>query len=191
MLKYFLICQTIFLIYKIHFLILEDQFLILENEFLILELKIFSNIRNFFLIFEIHFLLWEDRFLILENDFFPQWLAILFVSFRFDLFRFVSFRFYLFRFVSVSFRTLQGPVKLKYVHAFLAQDAKEFTHLISWKVWLGLRISFKHRIHERLHLHLSFKKRQHIIPSGPRVTVTKTVTKTWRQRRRRRKTMGK
>ena len=50
--------------------------------------------------------------------------AILFVSFRFDLFCFVSFRFDLFRFVSicfvsfrfvsfrsvsVSFRTLQGP----------------------------------------------------------------------------------
>ena len=59
-------------------------------------------------------------FLILENyDFCPQWLAILFVSFRFDLFRFVLFRFDLFRFVSicfvsfrfvsVSFRTLQGP----------------------------------------------------------------------------------
>ena len=165
MLKYFLICQIIFcLIYEIHFLILEDQFLILENEFLILELKkIFSNIRNYFLIFEIHFLLWEDRFLILENDFFSIVAShiICFVSFRlfrFVSFRFVSFRFYLFRFVSVSFRTLQGPVKLKYVHAFLAQDAKEFTHLISWKVWVGLRISFKHRIHERLHLHLSFKE---------------------------------
>ena len=73
--------------------------------------------------------------LILENtDFCPQWLAISFVSFRFDLFRFVSicfvsfrsvsFRFDLFRFVSISFvsfctfsfpsvsfsfRTLQAP----------------------------------------------------------------------------------
>ena len=77
------------------------------------------NIKNYFLIFEIHFLILEDQILILENtDFCPQWLAISFVSFRFDLFRFVlfrfvsicfvsfrsvSFRFYLFRFVSICF----------------------------------------------------------------------------------------
>ena len=83
---------------------------------LCLILKIFSNIRNYFLIFDIHFLILGDQFLILENDFLmlentdfcPQWLAISFVSFRFDLFRFVSicfvsFRFDLFRFVSICF----------------------------------------------------------------------------------------
>ena len=82
-------------------------------------IKIFSNIRNYFLIFEIYYLILENDFLILENtDFCPQWLAISFVSFRFDLFRFVlfrfvsicfvlfrsvSFRFDLFRFVSICF----------------------------------------------------------------------------------------
>ena len=47
---------------------------------------------------------YKKEFLISENnDFCPQWLVILFVSFRFDLFRFVSFRFDLFRFVSICF----------------------------------------------------------------------------------------
>ena len=60
----------------------------------------FQYFKNEFLI--------ENEFLILENtDFCPKWLAISFVSFRFDLFRLVLFRFVSTCFVSfrsVSFR---------------------------------------------------------------------------------------
>ena len=89
------------------------------------------NIKNIFLYKKLFSNIWHSfsyvrrtvsnirKWLILENtDFCPKWLAISFVSFRFDLFRFVlfrfvsicfvsfrsvSFRFDLFRFVSICF----------------------------------------------------------------------------------------
>ena len=133
-----------------------------------------------------------------NNDFCPYWLAILFVSFRFDLFRFisicfvsfrsVSFRFDLFRFVSicfvsfrfvsVSFRTLQGPV----IHHYQNQ--------ISLKVVLKSAIKTKREVYtinpinELAHIHWkgtcklrNEKKRKETKRNGRK----KNEKKTWRK----------
>ena len=126
------------------------------------------------------------KFLILEHTHFcVQWLAISFVSFRFDLFRFVLFRFVSicfvsfrfdlfrfvsicfvsFRFVSVSFRTLHGPYIVPFLITYCLLLIQ--TLMITWVrcIPFNLRLMARRRatllsIGRDSHLHASlFHKR--------------------------------
>ena len=104
--------------------------------------------------------LYKKEFLILKNnDFCPQWLTILFVSFRFDLFRFVSFcfvSFRFFRFVSVcfvSFRFVSFRFDLFRFVPFRFCFVSHFTGTLKYDMYL-IPIMKSHLI--RIHVYLLY-----------------------------------